>query len=229
MIFQRPGQRHRTRGFTILEMSMSIIIIGIVFTLALQGQNFLLTMRAFLTAYRLQQLQNAIKFYETEHLALPGDDAKAPRLLQRPPAVYFVGGGTVSFAGNGVIDGKLSDTFNANGEQFMAWRDLRITGALDGDKALTGASAMPENSFGGVFGIDEGNLGQTGGSLCMTKIPGRAAQIIDGYLDDGIIDKGKIVATARWSPVADLNHFDAPDHTAYSPEKEYIMCAPLMP
>tara|TARA_R110000868_G_scaffold53617_4_gene168001 strand:- start:1657 stop:1923 length:267 start_codon:yes stop_codon:yes gene_type:complete len=88
---------------------------------------------------------------------------------------------------------------------------------------------MPENPFGGVYGFDEGNLGQSSGSLCTTRIPGRAAQMIDDRMDDGIINRGKVVATSRYDAVEAKNHFDAPDFEPYDFEKEYIICAPILP
>ncbi len=220
---------HAGRGFTVIEMSMAIIVLGIAFMMTLKGADLVQTARAFMSSYTVQRYQTAIKAYETTHMALPGDDRDAPKRNQRPPSIYNIAGGTVSFAGDGMINGRLYDVTNPNGEQFMAWRDLRIDGAIPGDKTMVGASAMPDNVFGGVYGIDEGNLGQVGGSICLTRVPGRAAYMIDRYLDDGVVNKGKVVATAKWSPVEQQNHFDAPDDTPYDFEKEYIICAPLLP
>jgi hypothetical protein len=111
----------------------------------------------------------------------------------------------------------------------MAWRDLRYAGLVKGDPKWAGESAAPENPFGGIYGFDEGNLGQSGGSLCATRVPGRAAQIIDRNMDDGVINKGRVVATSLYDVVGAHNHFNAPDSAPYDYAKQYIICVPILP
>ncbi len=217
------------RGFSIIELSMTIFILGIVFAMTLKGKDLVENMRAFIVSYQISQFQNSVFAYQSSHGALPGDDTRAAQRFGREAAMFLINGSAVTMIGNSRIDGLLSDALRANGENFMAWRDLRYAGAVDGDPAVAGASAMPENPFGGVYGFDEGNLGQREGSLCVTRVPGRAAQMIDDRMDDGIINHGKVVATSRYDAVEAKNHFDAPDSEPYDFEKEYIICAPILP
>lgn len=197
--------------------------------LTLRGTALIDTMRAFIVSYQIQQIQSRVVVYDAEFGALPGDDPAAARRFALPNPVSIMGGADVSFTSDGQINGFLSDSLSPNSEQYMAWRHLRAAGLLDGDPKLAGASAAPENPFGGIYGFDEGNLGQKAGSLCLTKVPGRAAEIIDKRLDDGVINKGRVVATSKYDPVVAHNHFDAPDSAPYDYEKQYIVCAPLLP
>lgn len=212
-----------------MEITIAVVILGIVLAMTLKGRELVENVRGLMAVYGIEQFQNRVLSYQSQYSALPGDDPVAPRRFKRDPALVMMYNATVSFAGDDKIDGKLFDTLSPNGEQFMAWRDLRAAGMVSGDVNLVGASAMPPNPFGGVYGFDEGNLGQTKGSLCLTRVPGRAAQAIDAKLDDGAIDTGKVVATANYDPAGAFNHFDAPDSEPYSIEKEYIICAPIMP
>lgn len=224
---RRPSFRTQ-RGFGGLEVVIAVVILGVVFAMAMKGAALVETMRAFIATYQIQNYQYKVFAYQAQFNHLPGDDPEAPRRFQRERAVFINQGVPLSLAGDLKLDGKLSDALSPNGEQFMAWRDLRYFG-LEGDPRAPGASAMPENPFGGVYGFDEGNLGQKGGSLCATRIPGRAAQMIDKRLDDGVIDKGAVVATSRYDVASAGNHFEAPDSQPYDVEKEYIICAPIMP
>jgi hypothetical protein len=175
-------------------------------------------------------IQAAVATYQANRGALPGDDPFAAARSGRNESLLMIDGVPVSLVGNGRIDGKLSDSLSPNGEQFMAWRDLRYDKLVDGDPAVSGAAAMPENPFGGVYGFDEGNLGQRDGSLCMTKIPGRAAALIDKQFDgESLPNKGRAVATSQFDPVNAFNHFDAPDTEPYNPDKTYIICVPILP
>jgi hypothetical protein len=216
------------RGFSFVEMAVVIVVLGAVFILTLKGAALIDVMKALMAGYRAQQLQVQVEAYAAEHHYLPGDDPTAPGRFGRPEAITIVSGATVSTVANDRIDGFLTDPLNANGEQYMAWRDLRYDHRLAGDPALAGESAMPENPFGGAYGFDEGNLGQKDGSLCLTKVPGRAAELIDKRLDDGIINKGKVVATSKFS-LDEHNHFPAPDSAPYDYAKTYIVCMPIRP
>jgi len=215
------------KGISIIEMSIAIIIIGAMLLFSLKGAIYIENMRAVLTANQITRFQSAVRTYEAEFKALPGDDLTAPSRFKRALATARVLDATVSSAGDGVINGKLSEPLNPHGEQFLAWSDLRSFGVLDGDPMLIGLTSMPENAFGGVFGFDEGNLGILKNSLCATRIPGRAAEIIDQRLDDGSVNTGAMLGTSRFS-IEDGNHFDAPDKEPYNVEKEYIICIPVL-
>lgn len=220
--------RRFQRGFSAIETSIAIVILGIVFLLALKGTIAVQAMRALLTTYRVQDIRTAVNMYAAEARQLPGDDPVAPTRYRRPEAQAFVEGVLQSMAGNAKLDGLLTDTLNPNAETYMVWRDLRYAGFMEGDPTLAGDMALPENLFGGIYGFDQGNLGQKDGSLCLTKVPGYAAGMIDRKLDDGIIDKGTIVATARFS-IDQHNHFSAPDTAGYDVNKDYIICIALDP
>jgi prepilin-type N-terminal cleavage/methylation domain-containing protein len=216
------------RGFTFVEMAVTIVVLGIAFILTLKGAVMVELMKAMLATYQARNFQTQVEVYLSENGALPGDDPTAPGRYGRPNSVTILLGDAISAEGNSKIDGELSDSLNANGEQYTAWRDLRYAGLIDGDPALQGASAMPENPFGGVYGFDAGNLGQSGGSLCLTKVPGRAARLIDLRLDDGVINTGKVVAISKFS-IEQHNHFSAPDSQPYDDTKTYIVCMPMRP
>lgn len=227
MLFDARPRRVQ-RGFSAIETTIAIVILGVVFLLTLKGAIAVQAMRALLTTYAVQDFRTAVSLYLAEQRQLPGDDPAAPARYGRPEAQVYVEGAPRSLAGNARLDGLLTDTLSPNAEPYMAWRDLRYAGFVEGDPGLIGDMALPGNLFGGVYGFDQGNLGQEKGSLCLTKVPGYAAQMIDKKLDDGIIDKGAVVATARFS-IDQHNHFSAPDSEAYDTEKTYIVCVALEP
>lgn len=221
---QTVGQR----GMSIIELAMAVIVLGIAFVFALKGGMLVESMRAFMTQNKLQHLQNRVFLYQAQFNSLPGDDPQAGRRWSIPDAVMRVGNAFASARGDGRIQGDFFDTLTANGEQFMAWRHLRRAGLLDGDPEASGLSSLPDNAYGGVIGLDGGNLGQRVGSMCATRVPGAGALRIDRALDDGVINTGLVVATSRYS-VEENNHFDAPDSEPYNLEKEYIICVPIVP
>ena len=225
----RPLPRRSSSGLTIIELAFTISIVGLLLFLTLKGTVMIESFRAVAVSYELEQHQRLVVGYQTDFRALPGDDPQAASRWRREPALTTIALGVpASLVGNDVLDGKLYDFSSPTGEQFTLWRDLRYAGMIDGNPALQGQSSLPENPFGGFYGFDEGNLGQKSGSFCATKIPGRAAEIIDKKLDDGKINSGKLIGTAKFS-IEENNHFPAPDTAPYDIEKEYIICVPLLP
>ncbi len=214
---------------TVIELAFTISILGLMMYFALRGEALVQSMRGLAVSYELQQYQRLVLSYQANFGELPGDDELGPKKWRREPTLTTISDDVLaSTAGDGKINGKLYDIGNPSGEQFAVWRDLRFAGMVDGDPQFEGASALPENPFGGFYAFDEGNLGQRGGSLCATKVPGSAALQIDTRIDDGKINEGLVVATSKFS-VEQKNHFDTPDTEPYNVEKEYIICLPMLP
>ena len=225
-----PPLRHNTsaRGFGAIELVVISVVLGGAFLLALKGRVLVAPARAYVITQQIKQYQSAVLHYQNDFRALPGDDLKAPTRWKRSEALYTFGLSTVSLAGDGKIDGFFDDPGNASGEQYMAWQDLRKGGYVEGDATLVGQSARPENMFDGVFGFAEDNLGLQQ-VLCITKVPGRDAELVDKKLDDGNAATGLLRGTSQWDPVEAKNHFSAPDTGPYDPDKTYIICLPNMP
>ena len=216
------------RGFGIIELGLAIIILGIVFVLALKGAALIPHMRAFVVSHQINQYRAAVLHYQNDYRNMPGDDPTAPTRWRRPNALYVTGTGLLSLAGDGKIDGFLDDSASASGEQYMAWSDLRSGGYVQGDPTLAGQSARPENLYGGTFGFAAQNLGLQQ-VLCLTRVPGADAALLDKRLDDGNIATGQLRGTSQWDPVEEKNTFPEPDVVPYSPENTYIICVPNIP
>jgi hypothetical protein len=221
------GSRRAAAGFALFELVAAVVILGAILIMTVRGSEILVSLRALIVLRQFEQIAQKVEAYRSVFGRLPGDDVMAPARFRRPRALTWIGPIRADTSGNDQIDGLLSDFRSPEGEQFAVWRDLRLYGSLDGDASLVGFSAMPEHVFGGVLGFDQGNLGQKPpGSLCATRIPGRAAQSIDARLDDGRIDSGLMVGTANYATER-YNHFAVPDSEPYDVEKEYIICLQL--
>lgn len=216
-----------SRGFSGMELTITLIVLGMIFLMTLKGAAGILAMRAWVLTHQIQGYQSAVMQYISDRTALPGDDVRAPG-DGRQPSLFMLGGPPVSFAGDGKIDGDLDDPQSPLGEQYLAWQDLRRGEYVEGDPTLVGQSARPENMFGGVFGFAADQLGLNQ-VLCLTKIPGEVAASIDRKMDDGNVATGRLRGTSQWDPVDSHNHFTAPDTTPYDPSKTYIICLPYQP
>ncbi len=229
--FVCPGERS-ARGFGGLEMLINVAILGIIFVLLLKAEDGINYARGVFEARQIETMQIIILGYREDHSFLPGDDPLAPRRFRREPAfTRTFAGGFADLTNNDVIDGYLFDAENEFGEHFRAWQDLRYAGKLGGEPEMSGMAALPGNLSGGVYGLDSGNLGMEDGSLCSTNLPGITAQVVDDSLDDGNIQTGLVVGTARLPEIPDdqWGHYDEPDSEPYDPEKRYMICTTQLP
>ena len=124
-------------GFTLIEMSIVLIIIGLIVGGILVGQDLIqgATVRAQIS--QIQKYQAAVHTFQTKYNNyLPGDmpDPDATQFGFQSRGIYPGEGD-----GNGVIEGVYQDAANSNwggfesaGETVVFWVDLSAAGLIDG-------------------------------------------------------------------------------------------------
>lgn len=195
-----------------------LMMVGVV-----KGAAMIDVMRTWQATRLVENVEAAIGTYRDRYASLPGDDDRAAAVLGRQAARFWTGAGFISLAGNGVIDGLFFDRLSPQGEQYMAWRDLRLAGLWPGDGELIGLAAMPDNPFGGVMGFSQANLGLRH-VLCLTAVPGAAAASIDAESDDGILSTGRIRARVRDVAPEVRSVYPTPGAGDYDVAETYMVC-----
>lgn len=198
-------------GFTLIELAIVLVIIGLIVGGVLQGQALITNARTTNYQNSAQGYIAAVETYRQRYNAFPGDDDEA--------ATRF-GGAVVDGAGEGTL--TAADTDNL-------WSHLRAAGLITGAADDT---SLPNNPFGGTFEFwadtdltaPERPLGLAGPLLCATNIDTDVAQIIDTALDDGAGDTGRIrgIDRANQPVIADLEDADVAE--VYAPDQTFIIC-----
>ncbi len=190
------NKMNRQSGFTLVEVSIVLAVIGLLIGSVLVAVNILDNARITSTISTLQSIQSAISTYNQNYGAVPGDDAQAE---SRFGELIHEGGGNgiIGVANSYNSTAALADGNGAPESQFV-WSHLRAAGLIKGQ----GDSVTPPgNPFGGIYGIQDGAFTVGGiptktNVLCMDNIPGAAAAIIDTRQDDGDPHTGNIRAGA---------------------------------
>lgn len=184
-------------GFTLVEIAIVMVIIGLLLGGVLKGQEVITNARIKNINNDYSGISAAIYSYQDRYSSLPGDDGAADAHV----------GGLVSTSDtpdNGLIEGSLASSLSSpidagDDEAAMAWVHLRLAGLINGDVA---SSALPPNAFGGTALILTGDGGGgaingiNGTMVGFTAINGDMAVILDAQNDDGNPNTGSIRAVA---------------------------------
>ncbi|MGQ9812673.1 MAG: type II secretion system protein [Dissulfurimicrobium sp.] len=186
-------------GFTLVELAIVLVIIGLILGAVLKGQELIENAKAKRAANDLNSVIAAFYAYIDRYGKIPGDDGPIGTLL-------FRGGnwaGVAAGDNNGVIFVPAGYTFTGFGEGAAFWQHLRAAGFITGDPSLGGAQALPRNSFGGLIGVtsDAAAMGLSGNKVCMSQVPGKSAAALDSQMDDGRPNTGALRATPGASGV----------------------------
>ncbi|MFC4159811.1 type II secretion system protein [Chitinimonas lacunae] len=202
------------RGFTLIELAMVLVIIGLLVGGVLKGRELIDSARLRNIIGDFDGIAAAVQVYRERYRALPGDD---------PGATESRGWAALACNGSG-CDGLIGSAgqtpFGAEGETLNAWRGLRYAQLLTGDPAATGATALPEHAGGGRIGIGRGlfGWGSAQHSVCLDNLPGKLAAALDLQLDDGRNHSGSVRAAGTTAAIQ-------PDSQPYSENgTAYVLC-----
>lgn len=213
-------------GFTLIEIAIVLVIIGLLLGGVLQGQQLIENSRIRNATNSFNGIAAGAFSYQDRYGRMPGDDsagdsADATVIQARGDAWASVSPGD----GDGIVDAALASTFTGAEEVGDFFQHMRAAGFLAGDADLADANALPQNPFGGLIGITTAAMGggMNGTKVCMSNVNGSAAIALDTQLDDGDSDGGRFRATTG---VAGAN--TAPDNAgatgAYTEDDIYTVC-----
>ncbi|MGI9341937.1 MAG: type II secretion system protein [Gammaproteobacteria bacterium] len=177
---------HRQSGFTLVEIAIVLVIIGLLIGGVLKGQSMITNAKIRKVESDYKSISAAIWAYQDRYGNLPGDDPNASTRFSGTWAAADNGNG------NGQIAGAWNSSNNANESRKM-WKHLRGAGLIKGPVDATNASyAQPTNSFGGMIGYEQNIYNLTGNVAVFGNVPGDIAQILESRGDDGVTNAGDI-------------------------------------
>lgn len=180
----------RQQGFTLVEIAIVLVIIGLLLGGILKGQEMITQAKIKNVVADFSGISAAYYGYQDRYRAIPGDDLNAATRWTTPTAA-------TAGNGNGVVAGTYNATCaTATDESCQWWDHLRRAGFVAGN-----GKVQPFNAVTGLIGVQTGNGGATPtpvlggfGSLiiCSAGLPDKIAIAVDTQMDDGVIGTGTV-------------------------------------
>ncbi len=200
--------RRNQSGFTLIEIAIVLVIIGLLLGGVLKGQELINSAKVKNLAGDFKNIPVFIYGYQDKFKALPGDQTQATLDTQFPPAGTATAATTAATLTNGAINGNWNDATTAS-ESFVFWQHVRLAGLAPGPTSTADPNYIPTNAAGGTIGIQSGtnvvaatpikdaNNNAIRGSyvICSTGILGKFVKQLDTTMDDGNTATGSMLAT----------------------------------
>lgn len=189
--------KSRQKGFTLVEIAIVLVIIGLLLGGVLKGQELINSAKVKNFSTDFRNIPLFIYGYQDKYKALPGDDSSADKHLTGATKATTPS----SSQGNGVIDGAWNTT-TATDESYLFWQHVRLAGFASGSTTASATDYIPRNADGGIIGITSGNTSPITGLrgtyiACSQGILGKFAKQLDITLDDGNTATGSVQVMAN--------------------------------
>ncbi len=206
-------------GFTLIELAIVLVIIGLLLGGVLKGQELINGAKVKNLANDFRNVQMQLFSYQDKFHALPGDD---------PYAIAHTGA-DANGNGDGIIDGAGINPVSGS-ENFQIWQHLRKAGLANGSTLLVDSNYLPSNAEGGKIALQskaELTITGLGGAfaICSQNIPGKFVKQLEAMLDNGNTASGAMMAAQN---VTGTTAVDAVTSVGNSPtivdENRYTVC-----
>lgn len=210
------------RAFSLVELSIVLVILGLLTGGILAGQSLIRASELRAVSTEISRFQTAIYSFRDKYFQLPGDFNNAKAFWGDDNSVCPDAAVTNGSPGacNGTGDGKIAVATN---EPQGSWRHLSLAGLIEGTYANTGtlatAGVMPRSKFNNVYinyywastigaGMSSGNdpnrfvigaLATAGATTSGAAFKPEENWNIDTKMDDGLPSQGKMQGNTGYS------------------------------
>lgn len=188
---------NRQSGFTLVEIAIVLVIIGLLLGGVLKGQELINSAKVKNLAQDFRTIPLFIYGYQDKYRALPGDDTNATSHVTGATKATTPSG----VLGNGVIDGHW-DSETLTDESVLFWQHVRLANLASGPTSTADTAFLPRNTDGGRIGIESGSaalIKNADGTnlagtyvVCSGAILGKFAKQLDITMDDGKTNEGSM-------------------------------------
>jgi len=223
----------RQAGFTLVEIAIVLVIIGLLLGGILKGQEMITQAKIKNIVNDMNGMSAAIYSYQDRYRALPGDELNATTVARWGAAAFGGDGNGVLCTGACAV--PTASKYNeppaaapalTTSETQLFWMHLRLSGFVPGPTAGAAALQQPGNAVNGLLGVQTTGLGFSTNILCTSNLPDKVAIAVDTQVDDGASATGSIRGQLQATPSPDVASTSA---TGYQETgtNTYLLCKNL--
>ncbi len=215
---------NKQTGFTLIELAIVLVIIGLLLGGVLRGQELINSAKVKNMANDFRSIPVYIYGYQDKFKAFPGDD--------RAAVTHVVA--TTNGNGNGALEGSWFNNLATTSEAYQFWQHVRLANLAPGATNAANLDWRPTNADGNPIGIMAGTnslvatamLDGAGAAIkgsyiiCSQGILGKYVTQLDTNIDDGNSATGSMLAAKTNVPALAL----AADTGVIDPAASYIVC-----
>jgi len=199
-----PYKRSAQTGFTLVEIAIVLVIIGLLLGGILKGQEMITQAKIKNVINDFNGITAAVNSYQDRYRALPGDELNATTVA-RWGAAAFGGDGNGVFCTGACAPAPAYNTAPAvpaaNGPEVgLFWLHLRLAGFVAGPTAGIASTAQPNNAANGMMGVETTGMGFNSNIICTSNLPDKIAIAVDTQMDDASSTTGQVRAMLQLAP-----------------------------
>jgi len=139
-------------GFTLVELAIVLVIIGLLVGGVLVGQDLIKAAEIRASIKQMEDTNSAVNTFRTKYGGFPGD-LNAARAISFQ---FIQRNGTTSGNGNGLIEGagaSAADNSVFGGENALVWSDLSLASLIPSNYPGLGTAAVPATGNNGGVAV----------------------------------------------------------------------------
>jgi prepilin-type N-terminal cleavage/methylation domain-containing protein len=218
------------RGFTLVELAIVLVIIGLIIGGILKGQELIASSYLKSTMTEIEAIRAASATFRDAYGGFPGDYDLGQARLGTPNGVRWISprcsGGDQLCDGDGIIEGN-----GRTNETLLFWQHLGLGNLVSGIEVAASVddsigAGLPQAAIGGGLAVQYEAIGGrathwlrlgTGAALTIGVATGAQASSIDRKIDDGRPGTGSVrvtsvacIARGAYNPTGDqcLMHYE---------------------
>ncbi len=202
------GRRESQQGFTLVELAIVLVIIGLIIGGILKGQELIASARLKSTLTDVDAIRAASATFQDKYGGFPGDYFQGQAQLGTPNGITWTSprcnGGNQLCDGDGIIEGN-----GRTNETLLFWQHLTLGNLISGIEVAASVddsigAGLPSAAIGGGLAVQYQAISGrtthwlrlgTGAALTTGVATGVQADGIDSKIDDGRPGTGSVRVT----------------------------------